>query len=232
MKQLGAVYAGCRERITELVRPLGSQAAQIMVPTCPAWSVHDLVAHVVGSADNVVAGRLEGAPGEAWTAAQVDARRDRSIEDVLAEWESLAPAIQKMIDEGTHRGPLHFRLEEAATSDALSHEHDIRGALNQPGARDSDAVPVGLHFYSTNRIDMAAMHGLSLRIRVTDGTEFGDPDAEVTLTGEPFELLRALSGRRSAAQLRKLDWLGDPELVIPDFERTGALRPPAEPIEE
>jgi uncharacterized protein (TIGR03083 family) len=231
MSELGAVYAGCRERITEMVRPLGSQAAQTAVPACPDWSVQDLVAHVVGSADDVLAGRLDGAPGEAWTAAQVEARRGRPIADLLAEWEAREPTILEMIDAERHRGPLHFRLEDAAISDAVSHEHDIRGALRQPGARDSDAVAFGVAFYARNRVDMAAMHGVSLRVRVTDGREFGDADAAVTVTGEPFELLRALAGRRSAAQLRKLAWTGDPDLVIPAFERAGALCPPSDPLE-
>ncbi len=232
MSELGTAYAGCRRRIAELVEPLGSRATQTMVPACPAWSVHDLLAHVVGSADDVLAGRLDGSPGEAWTAAQVEARRGRSTNEVLAEWERLAPGIEKMIDEGVHRGPLHFALADAAISDALSHEHDIRAALGAPGARDSDAMPVGLAFYARNRIEMAAQQGASLRVRVIDGPEFGDPGATVTLTGEAFELLRALAGRRSAEQLRALSWTGDAESVIPAFERIGALRPPVQPLEE
>lgn len=232
MNELGTVYAACRERITEIVGPLGTKATQVVVPTCPEWSVHDLVAHVVGSADDVTAGRLKGAPGEAWTATQVDVRRGRPTEELLAEWESLSPAMEQMINEGVHRGPIHFRLEEAATSDAVSHEHDIRGALGLPGARDSQAVPVGIAFYAYNRIEAAAAHGVSLRVCVTDGTEFGDADAAVTVIGEPWELLRALAGRRNAAQLRKLSWLGDADAVIPLFGRPGALTTPTEAIEE
>ena len=102
-----------------------------------------------------------------------------------------------------------FRGGEAAVSDAVSHEHDIRGALRLPGARGSDAAAVALGFYAHNRIYAAAEQGVSLRARVTDGREFGDARATVTVTGEPFELLRALAGRRSAAQLRKLAWTGD-----------------------
>jgi uncharacterized protein (TIGR03083 family) len=221
MSELGTMYTGCRERITELVRPLDAgAAARTAVPACPEWSVHDLLAHLVGSADDVLARRLDGSPGQAWTAAQVEARRNRPIGDLLAEWEVLGRSIQELIDATASRGPLDF------------HGHDLRGALRLPGARDSAAAAVALRFYAHNRIDAAAELGVSLRVGVPDGREFGDARATVTVTGESFELLRALAGRRSAAQLRKLAWTGDADSVIPAFERPGVLRPPSHPIEE
>jgi len=229
---LSAVYRACRQRYIELVQPLDSEAANTPVPACPGWSVHDVLAHVVGSAADVVAGRLDGAPGEAWTASQVELRRGRSAADLLAEWETCAPAIEQMIDEGGRRGPLHFTVEDAAISDAVSHEHDIRSALRRPGARDSDAVSFAVVFYARNRIDSAASRGLSLRVCVTDGRRFGNDDAAVTLRGEPFDLLRAMAGRRSREQLRELAWTGDVEPVIADFGRPGALAPPPYPLEE
>lgn len=232
MGDLSAVYRACRQRYIELVEPLDASAADTPVPACPGWSVHDVLAHVVGSAADVVEGRLGGAPGQAWTAAQVELRRGRSAADLLAEWETYAPAIERMIDEGGHRGPLHFTLEDAAISDAVSHEHDIRAALGRPGARDSDAVAFAVVFYARNRIESAANRGISLRVCVTDGRQFGDDDAAVTLRGEPFDLLRAMAGRRSKEQLRELAWAGDVEPVITDFGRPGALVPPACRLEE
>jgi hypothetical protein len=109
MSELGTMYTGCRERITELVRPLDAgAAARTAVPACPEWSVHDLLAHLVGSADDVLARRLDGSPGQAWTAAQVEARRNRPIGDLLAEWEVLGRSIQELIDATASRGPLDF----------------------------------------------------------------------------------------------------------------------------
>src|SRR5215469_3824256 len=148
MSDLSSVYKDCRQRYTELVQPLSAKAAQTPVPTCPLWSVQELLSHVIGSAVDLVASRLDGSPGEAWTAEQVEARRSDSMADLLQEWEGIAPSIEKMIDEGGHRGPLHFSLEDAIISDAANHEHDIRGALGQPGARDSDSVAYAVAFYA------------------------------------------------------------------------------------
>jgi hypothetical protein len=39
----------------------------------------------------------------------------------------------------------------------------------------------------------------------------GQSDPAVTLTGDRYELLRALSGRRSRPQIEAMDWEGDPE---------------------
>lgn len=227
-----AVYRACRQRYIELVQPLDAKAAATPVPACPAWSVHDVVAHVVGSGADVLAGRLDGAPGEAWTASQVELRRGRSTADLLAEWETYAPAFERMIDEGGHRAPLHFTLEDAAISDVVSHEHDIRSALGQPGARDSGAVALAVVFYARNRIESASKRGISLRVCVTDGRQFGNEDAAVTLRGEPFDLLRAMAGRRSKEQLREMAWTGDVEPVIADFGRPGSLATPPSPLEE
>ncbi len=47
-----------------------------------------------------------------------------------------------------------------------------------------------------------------------DGAAFGPDDAPTTLRGERYELFRALLGRRSAAQISRLDWSdGPPERI-------------------
>jgi hypothetical protein len=49
-----------------------------------------------------------------------------------------------------------------------------------------------------------------------DGKErlCGSTDPAVTLSGERYELLRALSGRRSRRQIEALDWEGDREPYV------------------
>ena len=60
----------------------------------------------------------------------------------------------------------------------------------------------------------------------TDGV-----DPAVSVSADRFELLRALTGRRSAPQLRRLKWDGDPEPYLPAFE-WGPFRVPAADVVE
>lgn len=65
----------------------------------------------------------------------------------------------------------------------------------------------------------------------SDGVSFGAEDAPFTLTASPFELVRALTGRRSIEQLAEMKWEGDCSAVIPAFTY-GPFTPAASPIEE
>jgi uncharacterized protein (TIGR03083 family) len=120
---LGAVYREARGRLGPLVNEL-PDATAISVPACPAWSVHDVVAHLVAVVEDVMAGRLTGIPSEEDTAAQVGRRSGRSVTDIVAEWDELAPPFETFLS-ATPVWP--------AAMDVLSHEQDIRAAINEPG---------------------------------------------------------------------------------------------------
>jgi hypothetical protein len=88
-----------------------------------------------------------------------------------------------------------------AVVDITTHEHDLRGALGEPGARDSDELA-----WSFARV-AGLISGRSdgcLRIEA-DGASDGSPDAAAVVRSDRFELFRALMGRRSAAQVLALD---------------------------
>ena len=224
MGEVRVAYAGCRARIAELTGRLHEQRAATAVPTCPKWSVHDVVAHVTGIVDDALAGRLDGVATEPWTAAQVEARRARPIAGMLAEWDANAPSFEELRDTVGDPG-------RQAVADVVTHEHDIRAALVEPGARDSDAVHIGLGFVSADFVASAASQGVAVRVHATDGSEFGDQAASVVLSGEPFELLRAITGRRSIAQLRAMHWQGDGEAALCAFT-FGPFRPAAHRVVE
>jgi uncharacterized protein (TIGR03083 family) len=221
---VGEAYVGCRTRIAALVGALDEQRAASTVPTCPKWSVHDVVAHVTGVVSDALAGRLEGVATDPWTAAQVEARRTRTISEMLTEWDVQAPQFESLLDTIGDPG-------RQAVGDVVTHEHDIRAALREPGARASDGVSIGLGFLAPVLTASAGARGIALRVRTTDGSVFGDHDADVTLTGDGFELLRAITGRRSVAQLLAMKWEGDAEAVVPAFT-FGPFRPAAQPIDE
>jgi uncharacterized protein (TIGR03083 family) len=199
--ETGTLYRECRQRVVELTAGLSPEEAGTPVPACPGWSVHDVVAHLCGVADDGLHGRMEGAPGAAWTAKQVDARRDRSIAQIHQEWAELAAAFEAL--------PLPFQ----AVADVATHEQDIRGALHLPGFRDNAAITFVVPLLLDRLVERAATHGLApLEVRCGgDGVIAGggNPGPTVTLTVTPFELFRATFGRRSRAQVLAFDWDGD-----------------------
>ncbi len=89
-----AAYRALRTRVRDVVQNCEPNTA---APATPEWNVHDLVAHLVGVTDDVVNGRMEGVATDAWTGVQVAARRDASIDDLLAEWDVTGPQFESML---------------------------------------------------------------------------------------------------------------------------------------
>jgi uncharacterized protein (TIGR03083 family) len=215
MDGIGSVYAAGRARVTELVTSLDPEQEKTPVPACPEWCVHDVVAHLAGVCADVMAGDIEGVATDPWTAAQVERRRDVPLDEIVKEWSETAPQVEAMAE--------HFpgRSAEQWVFDLTTHEHDIRGALSQQGARDSDALAVGLDFLVS--MGMAAsvqargLPPLGVQAGGREWTIGGDSDAANRLEAEPFELFRAMAGRRSAAQIRSYRWTGDPDVYLPAF---------------
>ena len=226
MGPIGTAYRGCRERIVELVADLDDEQAETHVPACPAWTVHDVVAHLAGGMADALDGRLDGVATDPWTAYQVETRKGVPLAEIVAEWNEKAPQIEAVMDRAPGIGNM-------GVADVVSHEHDIRGALGRPGARDADAVPIALNFVVSQVVESAAGAGVALRVCSTDGTAWGADaaDADAVLTAEPFELLRAATGRRSIGQIRRLQWTGDWKGAVPGFWWL-SLHPATQPIEE
>ena len=213
LRALGSIYEGVRGRIVELVSPL-EEAASIDVAACPGWSLHDLVAHLSGTCADVISGNLDGLATPRWTAAQVEARKDRPFAELLSEWNELGPQIAAMVDDfPPPYGP-------QAIGDLTVHEHDVRGALGRPGFRDSEGVAICTDFvidqFVAPGITELGLEALELRAgRRIWLVGAGEPAG--TVSTERFELFRALTGRRSPSQIRRFDWTVDPEPYLPIF---------------
>ncbi|KUI32665.1 maleylpyruvate isomerase N-terminal domain-containing protein [Mycobacterium sp. GA-2829] len=196
------LYRESRERIAGLVRPLDEAGWRTAVPTCPGWTVRDVVAHVVGVAEEWVDGRLAGVPTDAQTAAQVARFRDVGVDEMLSGW---AENTRRLEEAARTRGLI------APVADIVTHEHDIRGALDRPGARDSAAVR-----HASEQVLDILDPPVPLRVVVEDaeyrcGPATGD---ELRLRTSRFEALRWRLGRRSRAQLAAMDWSADPAPVL------------------
>lgn len=209
----GAVYRQCRESMSAFVAALDDDRLAARLPAAPDWTARDVLAHVTGICADILSGNLADVGSDAWTAAHVDTRRDKSVAEIVDEWAETGPQIESM---AAAAGP---EMAVLLISDLVTHDLDVRGAFADTSARDSETVDLVLDSYVTNlgtRLDAAGAPALRV---VGDGAErvagSGEPAATVRATR--FELVRALSGRRSADQIRAFGWDGDPEPYITSF---------------
>jgi uncharacterized protein (TIGR03083 family) len=202
-------WLAAQERVCALVEALAPDELERRVPACPDWTVRDLLAHMTGLGADVLAGDEPDDHHAAWTQAQVDARRDRSAAELVAEWRALAPGlVARMADHGSR--PLN---------DVVIHEQDLRSAVDRPGARDTAGFAV-VRERMAERFGRAAPAGIAL---VGDGWRWGPPDAPTRLRASDFDLGRALCSRRTAQQLRSWTRTGDITPYLPAFAGLGDL---------
>jgi hypothetical protein len=118
MTDVGLVYGACRERISELVGDLDDERAAQRVAATPEWSVHDVVALLVGILTEINAEKADGVGSLARTARQVADRHDVAIEVLLAEWDRSAPQFEKVLTRlgGPCPGDLRGRAPASAAS--------------------------------------------------------------------------------------------------------------------
>jgi len=206
-------YRGCRERVTEMVTGLGDDDLARRVPACPDWTVRDLTAHIIGVAADLSVGNLEQMGAHEWTSAQIAKRKDHSVTDLIEEWTKLAEQVEPTADL------IPPGAAQMLVGDAVTHEHDMRGALNRPGARDTDAVWIGLDRYIRlfgKRIKDAELSSVVVRSGEREW-QAGIREPDTVLSGDVFELLRALTGRRTLDEISALKWTGDSSAYLTIF---------------
>ncbi len=211
----GAVYAATRARFVALMESLAPDGLASVVPATPAWTVRDTLAHVVGIAADLNTGMIETTDPDGWTARQVDTRRGRSVAEIVAEWDREAPAFEDGLRLFGYSVGAHF------VGDLHAHVQDVRSALGLPADRDPLTVRVSLDFYLESwGEDVTADGAGSIEVIADDERlTIGTGPAFASLSGDPFEVLRACSGRRSADQIRHLTWTGDSERAIAGMSR-------------
>jgi uncharacterized protein (TIGR03083 family) len=221
----GAAYGAARKRISDLALEVSDEDLARTVPACPAWSVKDLVAHLTGIATDMMRGNVGAAGSEEWTAAQIEARRDNTIDEIVREWEESGAQVEGALPH------IHPAAAGGTVGDIITHEQDMRGALGRPGARDTDGVEIATDTY---------VRWLGRRIRET-----GLPTIEVhagdrilragkeepvgSVSAEAYELLRGLTGRRTKKEIEGFEWSVEPDPYIDIFSSYGY---PPEPLNE
>ena len=225
MASYGAEYRGARLEMGELTRALPPGDLNRKVPATPEWSVKDLIAHVAGIAADIVRGNVADAGAPEWTAAQIEAARDVPLEELLATWEKSSAQVEPLLDT------LHPTAAALTVGDLVVHEHDLRGALANRDGRDTERLMLSLAAY-TRRFGKRIKDAGLPTVRVIAGTEewnAGLDEPQIDLRDDPFELFRAITGRRTKDEIRKLGWDGDPE---PYVNLVSAYEHPAESLGE
>lgn len=201
-RYVARIYQETKDRITALVGRLDDIRLRTPVAACPEWTVRDVVAHLAAVADDWGRGILTGAPTDEQTAEQVARFDGQDIAQIIGLWTVAGSHLSELAENSGVEPPI---------GDVAAHEHDVRAALGEPGARDSAAV-----HYTSDRLLANLSAPVPLRVTVEDGEYRSGPadGDELCLRTTRFEALRWRTGRRSRSQLAAMDWSGDPEQVI------------------
>jgi uncharacterized protein (TIGR03083 family) len=207
----GTAYRDLRTRVAELMLLATDEQLDAAPPATPEWRTRDVLAHMTGSTADILNGRLEGVGSNPWTQVQVDERLDWSLADLLAEWETNGPQIEPLI-------PSFGIMAGQFIVDSTTHEHDLRGALDAVGARDTDAMDITFAWLGSRVGELRAAAGAGgITVTAEDGPHtFGDGPVTASCTTTKFEFMRAATGRRSLEQIETWAWDGDarPEIVV------------------
>jgi len=160
----------------------------LVVPATPAWSVHDVVAHVAGVARDAVNGNMVGAPGNEWTEAQVSRSVTVSIDELVEQW-NIDGLILDEVFSGATDGML-----VAGVLDVHTHEADLRHALGLPFRAPADVLG-----WAAQRLRRGFFEAVEAA---------GLPEVDVAATDA--EWFRGRFGRRTGDEVRNYVWSADP----------------------
>ncbi len=205
-----ARYEDLRQELVGILRAASEDELEARVAASPAWRVRDVLAHVTGITYDLNRQDLDGD-----TDRQVARHRSDALEVVIAEWDAEASTFEHGLRLFGYPLGSHF------VGDLHAHLQDIRTTLGLARHDDPATVLVALDFYLDDLDQALRVEGAGT-LTVTAGEEVhvvGAGHPEATVTASPFEILRALSGRRSLAQIEGLDWTGARAELAPRVSR-------------
>ena len=120
MADWGALYREHVDAVSELAPTLTDEQLATAVPGTPAWTVHDVLAHLAGEASDAVTGRMDGAPSPEWTSRHVNERAHLPVSDLVEELQSHQESLAESVadnprpalvwDIAVHHADLHEAL--------------------------------------------------------------------------------------------------------------------------
>lgn len=193
-----------RESQDAILHLINEENATTQVPACPEWNLRELLAHLTGALIDLSTDNVEDGPTPAWTATHLERYRDASVDDLAAIW--------CMAADSNEAKALYEKLGVSLLPDIVTHEYDVRGALGNTGHRDAEGLMAIYPIVSAWLDGSFRQKGLQ---SITLGTELapvivGDGMPQASLSTNVFDLSRVLTGRRSSAQVRAMEWSVDP----------------------
>src|SRR3954469_23342100 len=88
MTDWGVLYRHNVAAVSALAGDLTDEQLGTTVPGTPAWTVHDVLAHLAGGASDAVTGRMDGAPTPERTSRHVSERAQLPVADLLEQLRS------------------------------------------------------------------------------------------------------------------------------------------------
>lgn len=131
------------------------------------------------------------------------------MNEICDEWSALAPRFDAL-------GDANPVWSMRAGVDLITHYHDINQALGRHGDSNTVAVRMGLERYGPFFCERVRHAGLPV-VRVEAGEQVwqsGEGKPTTDVTGSAYDLLRAFRGRRSAAQISPMNWVGSAEPYV------------------
>jgi len=129
----GALYREHVEALSALAPTLSEAQLATTVPGTPAWTVHEVLAHLAGGASDAVTGRMDGAPGPEWTSRHVSERARLPVADLVEELQQHQDAVADSVTDNPR---------PALVWNIAVHHADLHEALGMPRLPDRLWLPI------------------------------------------------------------------------------------------
>jgi hypothetical protein len=129
----GAVYRDHVAAVGALAPTLTDEQLAAAVPGTPAWSVHEVLAHLAGAATDAVTGRMDGAPSPEWTSRHVRERAALPVDELIDELRARQDAIAESVVDNPR---------PALVWNIAVHHADLHEALGLPRMPDHLWMPI------------------------------------------------------------------------------------------
>ncbi len=189
------------------------------VPSCPEWTVRDLVGHLVGICA-LATGRMSG-----WAEAGRFSG-GMGVAGLLEEWNRMGEQAERLLAvQGGRRGSV-------MVMDAFTHELDLRYAMGAPLPAYHSAFAGAFEILLTGFSAEVSAHRLPALLVSVDGQQWraGTGEPAAALSGDRYDIYRSLAGRRTHEQITRLGWSRDSHRWLPAFT-WGPFTPPTHPAE-